>query len=42
MGEVTQATRTVPIVFPAVGDPVGAGFVELGAAGRQRHWIHVA
>jgi ABC transporter substrate binding protein len=23
-----QATRTVPIVFPAVSDPVGAGFVE--------------
>jgi putative ABC transport system substrate-binding protein len=23
-----QATRTVPIVFPAIGDPVGAGFVD--------------
>src|SRR6476646_4438097 len=23
-----QATRTVPIVFPVLGDPVGAGFVE--------------
>ena len=23
-----QATRTIPIVFPTVGDPVGAGFVE--------------
>ena len=23
-----QATRTVPIVFPVVADPVGAGFVE--------------
>jgi putative ABC transport system substrate-binding protein len=23
-----QATRTVPIVFPFVGDPVGAGFVD--------------
>jgi ABC-type uncharacterized transport system substrate-binding protein len=23
-----QATRTVPIVFPVVGDPVGAGFVN--------------
>jgi hypothetical protein len=23
-----QATRTVPIVFAAVGDPVGAGLVE--------------
>ena len=30
--------RTVPIVFPIVADPVGAGFVaSLGAAGRQRH-----
>jgi putative ABC transport system substrate-binding protein len=23
-----QATRTVPIVFPIIGDPVGAGFVD--------------
>jgi putative tryptophan/tyrosine transport system substrate-binding protein len=23
-----QATRTVPIVFPLAGDPVGAGFVD--------------
>jgi putative ABC transport system substrate-binding protein len=23
-----QATRTVPVVFPVVGDPVGAGFVD--------------
>ena len=23
-----QASRTVPIVFPVVGDPVGAGFVD--------------
>jgi len=23
-----QATRTVPIVFPVVSDPVGAGYVE--------------
>src|SRR5262245_1448954 len=23
-----QATRTVPIVFPVVGDPVGAGFID--------------
>ncbi len=27
-GPMLQATRTVPIVFPAVVDPVGAGFVE--------------
>ena len=36
-----QATRTVPIVFMAVIDPVGSGFVhELGTAGRQRDWVH--
>jgi len=28
VGAVLQATRTVPIVFPAVADPVGAGYVE--------------
>ncbi len=28
VGPVLQATRTVPIVFPTVVDPVGAGFVE--------------
>src|SRR6476661_29973 len=37
-----QATRTVPIVFPIAGDPVGAGFVSSqGAAGWQRHRFHV-
>jgi putative ABC transport system substrate-binding protein len=28
VGPLLQATRTVPIVFPTVSDPVGAGFVE--------------
>src|SRR5262245_46626037 len=28
LGPLLQATRTVPIVFPIVADPVGAGFVE--------------
>jgi ABC-type uncharacterized transport system substrate-binding protein len=28
VGPLLQATRTVPIVFPVAGDPVGAGFVE--------------
>ena len=28
VGALLQATRTVPIVFPNVGDPVGAGFVD--------------
>ena len=27
VGPLLQTTRTVPIVFPIVGDPVGAGFV---------------
>ena len=27
-GALLQATRTVPVVFPAIGDPVGAGFVD--------------
>ena len=36
-----QATRTVPIVFVTVIDPVGAGFVdEPGTAGRQRDRVH--
>src|SRR4051795_4885987 len=28
MGPLLQATRTVPIVFPVAGDPVGAGLVD--------------
>ena len=28
VGPLLQATRTVPIVFPLVADPVGAGFVD--------------
>jgi ABC-type uncharacterized transport system substrate-binding protein len=28
VGPLLHATRTVPIVFPVVGDPVGAGFVD--------------
>ena len=28
VGAVLQASRTVPIVFPVLGDPVGAGFVN--------------
>ena len=36
-----RATRTVPIVFALVPDPVGAGFVEsLARPRRQRHWIY--
>jgi putative ABC transport system substrate-binding protein len=34
VGPLLQATRTVPIVFPIVADPVGAGFVDsLGRPG---------
>ena len=28
VGQLLQHTRTVPIVFPVIGDPVAAGFVE--------------
>jgi putative ABC transport system substrate-binding protein len=28
VGPLLEATRTVPVVFPVVADPVGAGFVE--------------
>src|SRR5262249_40325755 len=28
VGSLLQATRTVPIVFPNIGDPVGGGFVD--------------
>jgi putative ABC transport system substrate-binding protein len=28
VGPLLQATRTVPVVFPVVADPVGAGFVD--------------
>jgi ABC-type uncharacterized transport system substrate-binding protein len=28
VGPLLEATHTVPIVFPVVGDPVGAGFVD--------------
>jgi putative ABC transport system substrate-binding protein len=28
VGALLQVTRTVPVVFPVVGDPVGGGFVD--------------
>ena len=28
LAHMLQATRTIPIVFPIAGDPVGSGFVE--------------
>jgi len=36
VGPLQQVSRTVPIVFVEVIDPVGAGFVT-SSAGRQRH-----
>ena len=42
LAPLLQATRTVPIVFVAVADPVGAGFVDSLAAGRQPHWLYGA
>ena len=36
VGPLVQATRTVPIVFPIIGDPVAAGFVRnLARPGRN-------
>jgi len=41
LAALQQATRSVPIVFVNVSDPVGAGFVaSLSATRRQRHWIY--
>ena len=41
VGPLQQATRTVPIVFAGVVDPVGAGFVDsLSQAGRQYDRIY--
>jgi ABC transporter substrate binding protein len=36
VGPLLQATRTVPVVFPSVVDPVGAGFVAGSDQGDQR------
>src|SRR5215470_7316308 len=35
VGALTEATRTVPIVFPIIADPVAGGFVE---SGTKRTW----
>ena len=41
IGPMLQATRTIPVVFVNVADPVGAGFRRKPrAAGRQRHRVH--
>ena len=41
VGPLIEATRTVPIVFAIVPDPVGAGYVEKSrAAGGQRHRLY--
>ena len=37
----TEATRSIPVVFVIVPDPVGAGYVESSrGARRQCHWLH--
>ena len=42
VGPLLQATRTVPIVFPVVVDPVGAGFVDsLARPGGNATGFHV-
>jgi putative tryptophan/tyrosine transport system substrate-binding protein len=38
VASLLQATRTIPIVFLNVADPVGAGFVD--SPGWQRHGIY--
>src|SRR5262249_47998153 len=40
-GPLLQATRTVPIVFAKVTDPVGAGFIDSLAHRRQCHGFRV-
>ncbi len=41
LAALQQVTRTTPIVFVQVADPVGSGFVEsLGQARRQHHRLH--
>ena len=41
VGPLLHATRTVPVVFASVGDPVGAWLChEPGAARRQRNRLH--
>ena len=41
VGPLLQATRTVPIVFVVVPDPVGAGFVDsLARPGGNCYWIY--
>ena len=37
---ILQQTRTIPIVFAQLPDPVGSGFVALCASRRQRHRLH--
>jgi putative ABC transport system substrate-binding protein len=38
VGPLQRATRTVPIVFVATPDPVGAGFVESLARASSKAW----
>jgi ABC transporter substrate binding protein len=38
---ILQETRSIPVIFANVVDPIGSGFVaSLAQAGRQRHRLH--
>jgi len=38
---LARETKTIPIVFASVSDPIGSGFaVNLCASGRQHHRLH--
>ena len=38
---VQQETRTIPVVFAFIGDPVGSGFVaSLSTSRQEHHWVH--
>jgi putative ABC transport system substrate-binding protein len=42
LAPLLEATRTIPIVFAGIVDPVAAGYVEsLALAGRQRHRFYL-
>jgi putative ABC transport system substrate-binding protein len=40
IGALARETRTIPIVFTSVSDPIGSGFAANLASGRQHHRLH--
>ena len=36
--KLQQATRTIPIVFTLIGEPVARGFVQSSGAPRRKHY----